>query len=200
MAADLCGITGRRDIAAGADEGTEDGRFLISGGGPLQHSARRPWTSPASSPIPHRTRCRNILRSWPLREQIEFFERDALDSLMEGTGSAKLFPKSESARDVRDRLLALARARGVTIVPGVAGDRHRSRTRRSMGPATGRVTQQDGAPFLANRVHRRHRRPVGTRYWKRRRRAGHRGTPGSHHQSHVRGVDTADSPRFREPF
>src|SRR5574337_992257 len=66
---------------------------------------------------------RKMLRSWPLGEQIAFFEGEAGIPLMEETGSAKLFPKSETARDVRDRLLALARARGVLIETGalVAG-------------------------------------------------------------------------------
>src|SRR6185295_19599989 len=100
-------------------EGTKDGgrKILISGGGrcnilPAGVDESRFVTDSS----PHTLR--RIVRSWPLREQIEFFERDASIPLMEEAASAKLFPKSESARDVRDRLLALARARGVTIVPG----------------------------------------------------------------------------------
>jgi len=129
-------------------ERTKDGgrKILISGGGrcnilPAGVDESRFVTDSS----PHTLR--NILRSWPLREQIEFFERDASIPLMEETASAKLFPKSESARDVRDRLLALARARGATIVQGVAvTDIELS------GPAEWRVSQQDGAPFLANAV------------------------------------------------
>ena len=56
------------------------------------------------------------MRSWPLHEQIAFFERELGLPLVEETESGKLFPKSQSARDVRDTLLAHARRKGVTIV------------------------------------------------------------------------------------
>jgi predicted flavoprotein YhiN len=59
---------------------------------------------------------RAIVRSWPLREQIAFFEDDVALPLVEETESAKLFPASQSARDARDRLLAVARRRGVTLL------------------------------------------------------------------------------------
>ena len=135
-------------------ERTKDGgrKILISGGGRcniLPSSVDESRFVTDSSPHT----LRHILRSWPLRDQIEFFERDAAIPLMEETASAKLFPKSESARDVRDRLLALARARGVTIAPGV--------TVTGLEPVVGagpdgsadwRVTQRDGAPFLAHAV------------------------------------------------
>src|SRR5476649_1879526 len=92
-------------------ERTKDGgrKILISGGGrcnilPAVVDESRFVTDSS----PHTLR--KILRSWPLRRQIEFFEHDAGIPLMEEPESAKLFPKSESARDVRDRLLALARA------------------------------------------------------------------------------------------
>lgn len=97
-------------------ERTKDGgrKILISGGGrcnilPAVVNESRFVTDSS----PHTLR--KMLRSWPLREQIAFFEGEAGIPLMEETASAKLFPKSESARDVRDRLLALARARGVLI-------------------------------------------------------------------------------------
>jgi predicted Rossmann fold flavoprotein len=106
--------------SAGAEtlllERTKDGgrKILISGGGrcnilPSVVDQSRFVTDSS----PHTLR--KILRSWPLAEQIAFFERDAGIPLMEETESAKLFPKSESARDVRDRLFALARARGVRL-------------------------------------------------------------------------------------
>jgi predicted Rossmann fold flavoprotein len=100
-------------------ERTKDGgrKILISGGGrcnilPAVVDESRFVTDSS----PHTLR--KILRSWPLRRQIEFFEHDAGIPLMEEPESAKLFPKSESARDVRDRLLALARARGASIESG----------------------------------------------------------------------------------
>ena len=102
-------------------ERTRDGgrKILISGGGrcnilPAAVDESRFVTD--SSP---RT-LRHILRSWPLREQVAFFERDAGIPLTEETASAKLFPRSNSARDVRDRLYALARRRGVTFVMNAA--------------------------------------------------------------------------------
>lgn len=105
-------------------ERTKDGgrKILISGGGrcnilpAVVHESR--FVTDSS---PHALR--KMLHSWPLGEQIAFFEGEAGIPLMEETESAKLFPQSESARDVRDRLLALARARGVLIETGalVAG-------------------------------------------------------------------------------
>jgi len=105
---------------AGADvrllERTRDGgrKILISGGGrcnilPASVDESRFVTDSS----PHTLR--KILRSWPLREQIAFFEHDAGLPLVEETESAKLFPRSQSARDVRDRLYDLARRHGVTL-------------------------------------------------------------------------------------
>jgi hypothetical protein len=61
---------------------------------------------------------RKILRSWPLAEQIAFFERELKMPLVEEADSAKLFPASNRARDVRDGLLALAARRGARFLPG----------------------------------------------------------------------------------
>src|ERR1700687_5387083 len=102
--------------SAGADtvllERTKDGgrKILISGGGrcnilPSTLDISRFVTDSS----PH-TR-RKILRSWPLADQIAFFENDAGIPLTAEPESAKLFPKSESAREVRDKLFALARAK-----------------------------------------------------------------------------------------
>ena len=128
-------------------ERTKDGgrKILISGGGrcnilPATVDESRFVTDSS----PHTLR--RIVRSWPLREQIEFFERDAAIPLMEEAASAKLFPKSESARDVRDKLLGLARARGVTTATGVVVT-HLHRDGHEW-----RVTQQDGPPFNADAV------------------------------------------------
>ncbi len=99
-------------------ERTADGgrKILISGGGrcnilPARVDERRFVTDSS----PHSLR--NILRSWPLAEQIAFFERELGQPLVEEAESAKLFPSSNRARDVRDGLLALAARRGARFVP-----------------------------------------------------------------------------------
>ncbi|MGN6393861.1 MAG: aminoacetone oxidase family FAD-binding enzyme [Gemmatimonadales bacterium] len=102
-------------------ERTADGgrKILISGGGrcnilPARVDERRFVTDSS----PHSLR--NMLRSWPLAEQIAFFERELGQPLVEEVESAKLFPASNRARDVRDGLLALAARRGVRFVPSTA--------------------------------------------------------------------------------
>jgi hypothetical protein len=90
-------------------------KILISGGGrcnilPARVDESRFVTDSS------RHLLRRIVRSWPLHEQIAFFESEAGIPLVEETESHKLFPVSQSARDVRDRLLALARDRGAAIV------------------------------------------------------------------------------------
>src|SRR4029079_17677934 len=60
---------------------------------------------------------RNILRSWPLAEQIAFFEHELGLRLGDGAGAAKLIPASHQARDARRGLLALAARRGARFVP-----------------------------------------------------------------------------------
>ena len=97
-------------------ERTRDGgkKILISGGGrcnvlPMSVDESRFVT--ASSP----RSLRKILRSWPLDEQIAFFEDDLGIPLAEEPQSAKLFPRSHRARDVRDGLLATARDAGATV-------------------------------------------------------------------------------------
>jgi predicted Rossmann fold flavoprotein len=108
--------------SAGADtvllERTPDGgrKILISGGGRCNilpsHLDESRFVSESA---PHLVR--RFLRSWPLREQIAFFERDVGVPLVEERASAKLFPRSQRAADVRDRLYALARQRGASIHP-----------------------------------------------------------------------------------
>jgi predicted Rossmann fold flavoprotein len=68
-----------------------------------------------TSSSPHSVR--NIVRSWPLADQIAFFEREVGIPLVEEPESAKLFPVSQRARDVRDGLLRLAIRRGVRFLP-----------------------------------------------------------------------------------
>lgn len=107
--------------SAGAEtllvERTNDGgrKILISGGGrcnilPSQVDESRFVTD---SP-PHLLR--RIVRSWPLRGQIAFFEREIGLPLVEESSSGKMFPQSQRARDVRDRLLLHARRAGVSII------------------------------------------------------------------------------------
>lgn len=107
--------------AAGAEtvllERTGDGgrKILISGGGrcnvlPSELDVSRYVTDSSPNTL------RKIVRSWPLAEQIAFFEREVGLPLVEETESRKLFPASHKARDVRDGLLALARRRGATIL------------------------------------------------------------------------------------
>jgi predicted Rossmann fold flavoprotein len=95
-------------------ETTRDGgrKILISGGGrcnvlPGQLDPARYVT--ASSPAT----MRNILRSWPLPGQREFFEREIGLELVLEPETGKLFPASNKARQVRDGLLAAAARRGV---------------------------------------------------------------------------------------
>jgi predicted Rossmann fold flavoprotein len=107
---------------AGADtvllERTPDGgrKILISGGGRCNIlPARLDESRFITDSSPHTLR--NLVRSWPLPEQIGFFERELSLALVEETESGKLFPVSHRARDVRDGLLALAARRGVRFVP-----------------------------------------------------------------------------------
>lgn len=104
---------------AGADttllERTKDGgrKILISGGGrcnvlPSRLDERRYVTDSSPNTL------RKIVRSWPLAEQIRFFEDEVGVPLAEEVESAKLFPVSHKARDVRDGLLALCARSGVT--------------------------------------------------------------------------------------
>jgi predicted Rossmann fold flavoprotein len=114
MAALFAADAGARTVLL---ERTADGgrKILISGGGRCNIlPAALDETRFVTDSSPHTLR--RIVRSWPLHEQIAFFERAAGIPLIEETASAKLFPVSQSARDVRDRLYALARAKGVSIV------------------------------------------------------------------------------------
>ena len=97
-------------------ERTRDGgrKILISGGGrcnvlPSRLDESRFVTD--SSP----NLLRKMVRAWPLAEQRAFFEETLGIPLEEEVESAKLFPASQKARDVRDGLLAYARAQGVTM-------------------------------------------------------------------------------------
>ena len=99
-------------------ERTRDGgrKILISGGGrcnvlPARVDESRFVTDSSPNTL------RKMLRSWPHAEQVGFFEQTLAIPLVEETESAKLFPASHRARDVRDGLLAEAARRGVTLHP-----------------------------------------------------------------------------------
>src|SRR3954468_22836664 len=106
--------------ASGAEtlllERTKDGgrKILISGGGrcnvlPMRVDESRFITDSSPNVL------RKILRSWPLAEQIEFFETELRIPLAEEPESVKLFPLSNKARDVRDGLQAYAKRAGATL-------------------------------------------------------------------------------------
>ena len=128
-------------------ESTRDGgrKILISGGGrcnvlPARVDERRFVTGSSAATL------RNILRSWPLAEQIAFFEQELGIALAEETETAKLFPVSNRARDVRDGLLTLAARRGTEFLPGtrVTG----------LTPVTGgwSIEREGAPPLVADRV------------------------------------------------
>lgn len=100
-------------------ERTRDGgrKILISGGGRCNILPARVEESRFVTDSSPRA-LRHILRSWPLGEQVRFFEEEAGLPLAEEPESAKLFPVSNRARDVRDGLLRLAVHHGVTFLPG----------------------------------------------------------------------------------
>jgi hypothetical protein len=137
--------------AAGAEtfllERTRDGgrKILISGGGrcnilPARVDERRFVTDSSPNTL------RKILRSWPLSEQIAFFERELGLTLVEEAESAKLFPASNRARDVRDGLLSLAAQRGARFLPET--------TVTGLIPKAGgwTVQREGGAPLSVDRV------------------------------------------------
>ena len=97
-------------------ERTRDGgrKILISGGGRCNILPARLDESRFVSEAPAHL-VRRIIRSWPLREQIGFFEQRLGLPLVEEVESAKLFPASQRAHDVRDRLLELAQRKGAEL-------------------------------------------------------------------------------------
>ncbi|MCC6770209.1 MAG: aminoacetone oxidase family FAD-binding enzyme [Gemmatimonadaceae bacterium] len=114
MAASFAATAGAETVLV---ERTRDGgrKILISGGGrcnvlPARVDESRFVTD--SSP----NLLRKMVRAWPLAQQRAFFEETLGIALEEETVSAKLFPASHRARDVRDGLLAHARAVGVQLL------------------------------------------------------------------------------------
>jgi len=89
-------------------------KILVSGGGrcnvlPARVDETRFVTD--SSP----NLLRKLVRAWPLAAQRAFFEQTLGIPLAEESESAKLFPVSNRARDVRDGLLDYARRQGVRM-------------------------------------------------------------------------------------
>jgi predicted Rossmann fold flavoprotein len=128
-------------------ERTKDGgrKILISGGGRCNVlPARLDETRFVTDSSPNLLR--KMLRAWPLAEQIAFFENELQIPLVEETESVKLFPVSNKARDVRDGLLAHARAKGVVLmmdtrITGIAPD-----------GSGWRIEREQGAPLDADAV------------------------------------------------
>lgn len=113
LAAAFAAGEGRRVVLL---ERTRDGgrKILISGGGRcniLPSEVEAEWFVTDSSPHS----LRNMLRGWPLEAQRRFFEEELDLPLVLEEESGKLFPASNRARDVRDRLVEHARLSGVDI-------------------------------------------------------------------------------------
>ena len=110
MAAIFAASRGHRVIVL---ETTRDGgrKILISGGGRCNVLPRalEPDRFVSDSP---RSLVRRLLKSWPLNEQHEFFQRDLGIPLKFEDDSGKYFPVSDRARDIRDRLMARADREG----------------------------------------------------------------------------------------
>jgi predicted Rossmann fold flavoprotein len=137
--------------ASGADtlllERTRDGgrKILISGGGrcnvlPVDMDETRFVTDSSPNVL------RKMLRSWPLHEQVAFFEQDLGIPLVEERELGKRFPASHKARDVRDGLLSHAKAKGVTIAYDT--------TVADFAPTSDgwKVDLENGEPILADAV------------------------------------------------
>lgn len=113
FAADASLKSGRRVLLL---ERTRDGgrKILVSGGGrcnvlPSRLDPARFVTDSSPNTL------RKMLLSWPLAEQRRFFQDEAGISLALEPETGKLFPISNSSRQVRDNLYALAVRRGVEI-------------------------------------------------------------------------------------
>ena len=144
MAAVFAATTGAETVLL---ERTRDGgrKILISGGGrcnilPARVDERRFVTDSSPNAL------RKMLRSWPLAEQIDFFNNELGLSLVEEEESAKLFPASNRARDVRDGLLSLAARRGAQFVAGT--------TVTGLVPLVGgwKVEREGGRPLTVDAV------------------------------------------------
>jgi predicted Rossmann fold flavoprotein len=144
MAAIFAAGEGRRVLLL---ERTPNGgrKILISGGGRCNVLPSRAHPSQfvtASSP----NTLKKMLLSWPLAEQRRFFEETLGLRLVLEPETGKLFPASNRARDVRDRLYDLAARRGVEISYGARV------TGLEPGQDSWRVELDGGAPIRARAV------------------------------------------------
>ncbi len=117
LAALFAARAGRRVLLL---ERTKDGgrKILIAGGGrcnilPAVAQPHRYVTDSSPNTL------RNLLASWPLDEQIAFFEAELRMRLVLEEETAKYFPESHRARDVRDRLVERVREAGAEVRFGV---------------------------------------------------------------------------------
>ena len=144
MAAIFAAATGAETLLL---ESTQEGgrKVLISGGGrcnilPARLDESRFVTDSSPNTL------RKMIRSWPLHEQIIFFERELGLPLVEEEESGKLFPASQRARDVRDGLLMLGARKGVKFMP------HSRMTGLTPQQGSWRVEREGGAPLDADVV------------------------------------------------
>jgi len=141
-------------------ERTQDGgkKILMSGGGrcnvlPSELEPARYVTDSS----PHTMK--KLLLSWPLAEQRRFFESELGMPLALERETGKLFPVSNKAKDVRDRLRALAEGAGVSLRFGTvaewldrATDPRASRESPAGTPPEWRVRFRGGGEIRASRV------------------------------------------------
>lgn len=117
-AAGLLAAIAARDAGAAVTlvERTPDGgrKILISGGGRCNVLPATPAPDRFVSEAPPSV-VRALLGAWPLREQVTFFQAALGVPLTLEPDSGKYFPASNRARDVRDALVARARATGVAL-------------------------------------------------------------------------------------
>jgi predicted Rossmann fold flavoprotein len=92
-------------------------KILVSGGGrcnvlPIESDLGDFHTSGSRNVL------RRLFRTWRLDQVTDFFERELGIPLVREEETGRLFPASQSARTVRDRLVAAAREAGATIQVG----------------------------------------------------------------------------------
>ena len=166
---------------------TADARSWSAAAGGATSS--RPPSSPAgSSPTPPPTRCGRSSSPGRSPEQRRFFEEEAGIPLALEPETGKLFPVSNSAREVRDGLMDLARRRGVEIRFDVLVEGLRRRG--TGGPWTVRLAGGETIPAAAGDP--RDRRAVLAGDGERRHRSRDRPPPRPHDPSDLSGPDAAD--------
>ncbi len=89
-------------------------KILVSGGGrcnllPVESDPADFFTTGSRNVL------KRLFRTWRLPDVREFFERDLYVPLVEEASTGKLFPRSQSARAVRDDLVLAARKAGVDV-------------------------------------------------------------------------------------